>query len=320
MTSPPLTAPEVIAAAAQRGLEISERTFRYYGVVGLLPRPLKRPHGDEDARVHYYPADIVDRLVRIRTLQAQGYSLKQIKSWLSIEPPASAPVDTESAGAAPPASGVAISELRGLLCFFSGEALRSAEETFLEATLVDDREEVLRQAAVAWYAGLVADLTGGAHTREQVQAALAQMTPLEVDALIEPLRRMRDEERRRRAFDEEAPLVTVLRVLALRRARGISLSDEARARLSGYAQSVEALKQRLGQLSRAQKTVAPQALTGLRKSLDRLSHVIGMLERDGDVNAILRSLSRASTELGAATSILRGLRQLASTREVEAET
>lgn len=63
-------------------LDVSERTFRYYAVLGLLPRPIKRPQGSGDARVHYYEPSILDRLRQIRSLQAEGHSLKQVKKLL----------------------------------------------------------------------------------------------------------------------------------------------------------------------------------------------------------------------------------------------
>ena len=75
-----LSLEEVLEQAHQIGLEVSERTFRYYAVLGLLPSPVKRPEGD--ARVHYYPPEILDRLRQIRHLQAQGHSLKQVKKLL----------------------------------------------------------------------------------------------------------------------------------------------------------------------------------------------------------------------------------------------
>lgn len=75
-----LTLEEVLARCEQQGLEVSERTFRYYAVLGLLPRPVKRPDGD--ARVHYYEPHVLERLAEIRKLQADGHSLKQVKKLL----------------------------------------------------------------------------------------------------------------------------------------------------------------------------------------------------------------------------------------------
>lgn len=77
-----LTLEEVLQRCEQQGLEVSERTFRYYSVLGLLPRPTKRPTGD--ARIHYYEPEVLERLAQIRNLQAEGHSLKQVKKLLEV--------------------------------------------------------------------------------------------------------------------------------------------------------------------------------------------------------------------------------------------
>lgn len=82
MESGLLSLEDVLAESEKLELDVSERTFRYYAVLGLLPRPVKRPPGSGDARVHYYEASILDRLRQIRSLQAEGHSLKQVKKLL----------------------------------------------------------------------------------------------------------------------------------------------------------------------------------------------------------------------------------------------
>lgn len=312
MTASLLTLPEVLAVAAERGLELTERTFRYYAVVGLLPKPLKSPGGHEDARVHYYPPDIVDRLLQIRTLQSQGYSLKQIKSWLAVK--SDFVVVAEGGAKSRPEGAAAISDV---VAFLSRDGLHEATRAFLEEALIDDREETLRRAALAWVVAVASGLRCGEATKDGIRAAVEKMSPLDIDALVAPLRRLRDEERRRAALDQEAPLVTALRGLALRMARGLPFSDAESRRLDRYASALEDAKSRLGQLPRACKSLAPEVLAALRKSLDRLSHVVGILQSDGDANAALRALARASTELGAAASVLEGLRLLTRAGEGE---
>lgn len=74
-----LSLEDVLARAREAGLDLSERTFRYYAVLGLLPRPTRRPSGAQDARIAWYPMSTVQRLLDIRALQGQGCSLKQIR-------------------------------------------------------------------------------------------------------------------------------------------------------------------------------------------------------------------------------------------------
>lgn len=92
MESGLLSLEDVLAESEKLDLEVSERTFRYYAVLGLLPRPVKRPPGSGDARVHYYEPSILERLRQIRSLQAEGHSLKQVKKLLEA---------TNGAGASP---------------------------------------------------------------------------------------------------------------------------------------------------------------------------------------------------------------------------
>lgn len=73
-----LTLDEVLQRSHQAGIDISLRTFRYYGVLGLIPEPSRLPNSP-DGRVKYYPVDVVERLRHIRDWQTEGYSLKQIK-------------------------------------------------------------------------------------------------------------------------------------------------------------------------------------------------------------------------------------------------
>lgn len=82
MESGLLSLEDVLGECEKLGLDVSERTFRYYAVLGLLPGPVKRPPGSGDARVHYYQPSILDRLRQIRSLQAEGHSLKQVKKLL----------------------------------------------------------------------------------------------------------------------------------------------------------------------------------------------------------------------------------------------
>ena len=124
MESELLSLEEVLQQAEQLGLEVSERTFRYYAVLGLLPRPLKRPN--TDARVHYYQPDILDRLSQIRNLQAQGHSLKQVKKHL------------EAAGQSKPALVRALAEgqfQQACQRFLTGPATREAAQTLVHELL-----------------------------------------------------------------------------------------------------------------------------------------------------------------------------------------
>lgn len=63
--------------ARARGIDIGERTLRYWAQVGLIPKPLKVKGKGNRA---FYPASLVDRLAAIKALR--GLSVEEIKRTL----------------------------------------------------------------------------------------------------------------------------------------------------------------------------------------------------------------------------------------------
>lgn len=144
-----LTVEDVLDRARSLGIDLSERTFRYYSVMGLLPRPSKLPG---DGRVHQYPPTILARLEEIRRLQAGGLPLKQIKKHL--DNPALVPADglvelaTRAAevdcGGAPVAAWIA-ARLQATITRLATGSTEAAGELQLLATMLDAHEALLRR-------------------------------------------------------------------------------------------------------------------------------------------------------------------------------
>lgn len=76
-----LTAPQLVQAARARGIQITARTLRLYGSMGLIPRPLVRP-GAAGGRTGYYRPEVLDLLAAIERLKGSGQSLEQVKEFL----------------------------------------------------------------------------------------------------------------------------------------------------------------------------------------------------------------------------------------------
>jgi GNAT superfamily N-acetyltransferase/DNA-binding transcriptional MerR regulator len=76
-----MTISELLKLAKESGIDINQRTVRLYADMGLIPRPDVR-NRDEGGRSGYYDPRIVGILAAIPDLQQQGYSLKDIKSFL----------------------------------------------------------------------------------------------------------------------------------------------------------------------------------------------------------------------------------------------
>ncbi len=81
MDSPALTISEILKLARKSGLDISQRTLRLYVDMGLIPKPDVR-NRDEGGRSGYYDPRVVQILALVPRLQEQGYSLRDIKSFL----------------------------------------------------------------------------------------------------------------------------------------------------------------------------------------------------------------------------------------------
>lgn len=191
-----LTLEDVLAGAEAASLDLSERTFRYYAVLGLLPRPVRRPSGSEDARVAWYPAAIMQRLLDIRSLQTQGYSLKQIKQYFSVrEGSPERPASAEGDAPIPAATGAP--DVLGLVRAVAASAVLEAGRRFLVEAMLHPDETGLRRAGLRYYEDLVVRLLG-ASAAAATRSVLASMSPLEQEALFTPLRAWRDHERMRR--------------------------------------------------------------------------------------------------------------------------
>jgi len=284
-----LTLEDVLREAVHLGLELSERTFRYYNVLGLLPRPVKLPSGD--ARVHYYPREILTRLQDIRKLQNEGYSLKQIKSYFAVvpaEPKPTAAVERRQAPA------------DALLESFARQLPKQAAERFLART-VGQGEDAFREAALDYYAELLGMLGNRGSARTAVAEAVAALTPLELERLLKPLRDWRDREAGKRRAGGLS-LTRRLRQLALDKLAGQSVPA---FELEAYARALAGLARRARQQEKDADPVVQRVATRLGASLERLAAacrledpaaVLGELEGAergiADLDQLLRLYSR----------------------------
>jgi hypothetical protein len=135
------------------------------------------------------------------------------------------------------------------------------------------------------------------------------MSPLQIDALIQPLRRWRDEERRRRVRRGELAMVTALRRIADLLRDGGRLGAEERARLDSYGAELERIKLQMRRACVGLPPSLARPSAALSRAIDGLSHAVGHLQR-GDADPALEAAERAGEHLDAVTSILAGWRRL----------
>ncbi len=75
-----LTSKEVVQFFQDRGVRLSEATFRKYVQLGLLPRSKRVGRkGRHKGSTGIYPVKILHRIWRIRELMEEGYTIEEIK-------------------------------------------------------------------------------------------------------------------------------------------------------------------------------------------------------------------------------------------------
>lgn len=96
MQSDYLSQEELLYALEHEGMEVTERTIRFWISKGILEQPLRKPFKHADGRKKYFPTRVVGEIADILRLQEEGWKLTQIKRRLRNPVKATAP---EGAGA-----------------------------------------------------------------------------------------------------------------------------------------------------------------------------------------------------------------------------
>ena len=66
-------------ALEHEGMEVAERTIRFWISKGVLEQPLRKPYKHADGRKKYFPTRVVGEIADILRLQDEGWKLTQIK-------------------------------------------------------------------------------------------------------------------------------------------------------------------------------------------------------------------------------------------------
>lgn len=78
-----LSQEELIRELKQAGIDLSERTLRYWVAREVLPTPLKKPYRGADGRIGYFPRTTLTLIPQILKLQQEGWKLSQIPAQLA---------------------------------------------------------------------------------------------------------------------------------------------------------------------------------------------------------------------------------------------
>jgi DNA-binding transcriptional MerR regulator len=82
MKSDYLTQEELLYSLEHEGLDVAERTIRFWISKGVLEKPLRKPYKFADGRTRYFPTRVVGEIQDILRLQEEGWKLTQIKKRL----------------------------------------------------------------------------------------------------------------------------------------------------------------------------------------------------------------------------------------------
>ena len=100
-----LTQEELLQDLGRNGIELPERTFRFWVAQGVLDAPVKKPYRGADGRVGFYPRQVLELIPQVLQLQEEGWKLRQIRQRLSesrgvesrpAEPPKQVPAPSSS--------------------------------------------------------------------------------------------------------------------------------------------------------------------------------------------------------------------------------
>ena len=260
----------MLERAQASGLDVTERTLRYYSVQGLLPAPTRGASEAADRRVRYYPESVLARLGEIRDLQQQGYSLRQIRDYLGL----GRLLDIRAKGSARAADTAAEShhgavgvvdegttpsdraeqaipgvEPRAFLEALAGRAAVEALRTFLSRAGHLRTEDAFRQAVLDYFRSLIALHVGPQHAESMLQQATASLSPVEWERLLAPFRMLRNERRVAAARQQGLPLLERLRAAAVKVVAGARVHPADQAELRALAAELQAVAERLQGLS-----------------------------------------------------------------------
>ncbi len=288
-----LTQEELLEQARELGLDLSERTLKFYTSRGLVPKPEKKPFPTADGRVAYFHRDSLRRLRRIEQLKSQGFKLEQIRKLLD-----------QKGGETLRQLGPADEDWRRQVAFRylhlqAGEEGRRARVEFLAAVLGTDQEEVLQRASRRYMARLLTPLIGETEATRYVEEYFLGLSPRELQRRMEQFRKWRDDEKKR---DQQVSPLELLRRMTSDFMLGLVGAP-------AFGDELARVRQRLVHRRASLAALAdgpwnePLILAMAREALDRADQGLALLEQarlekdSKNVGAGLEFFQRATQQL-----------------------
>ncbi len=308
---------EVIERARSQGIDLNDRTLKYYVSLKLLPEPERAPFNGADGRLRYFPIEIMSRLRHIQKYKEQGFSLTQIQKFLVNRAPASlrrmAEVEEQSGRGRPG---------RRLLKTLASEELRRLEADVRFQLAEGTGDEAVLEGARRYYTGLLAMSDSDEEPALVVEQFLRSASAREKERLLAPLRAWHKDAAR----EGQRPKPGLFRLaLTLSSVLLVGRMDRKEAaRLLGDAQRhVESVVSRYQEPrpAAAEEDIRRILLKGLSCYLDcfeQLRQSLGSRNRDA-VRRGMASAHRAREILEDLETLTRQRRKLASLLHPEGE-
>lgn len=288
-----LSQDELLEQARELGLDLTERTLKFYTSRGLVPRPEKKPFPTADGRVAYFHRDALRRLRRIEQLKAQGFKLEQIRKLLD-----------QKGGESLRSLGPAEEDWRRQVAFRylhhqAGDEGRRARVEFLASVLGTDQEETLQRAARRYMARLLTPLIGETEAARYVEEYFLGLPPRELNRRMELFRHWRDEEKKK---DRQASPLELLRRMTSDFLLGLVQPPAFAAELARVREKLSARRQAVASLVSG-PWHEPLLLSHALESLERADQGLETLEQASiekdskSVGAGLETFQRATEQL-----------------------
>ncbi len=77
-----LSQEDLLNTLEHEGLDVPERTLRFWVAKGVLEPPVRKPYKHADGRKKYFPVRVIGEITELLRLQTEGWKLAQIKKRL----------------------------------------------------------------------------------------------------------------------------------------------------------------------------------------------------------------------------------------------
>ena len=171
------------------GLDVNQRTVRFYVAKGLLDKPIKNPYVGADGRVSFFPKESLRRLRKLLQFQNDGYTLDQIQRLLEGHGSNQLRQASVSANDDDWRREVALRYLND----FDSRTGRQAKTEFLVSVSQTEDDQALMAAGKVYLQRRLARIVGPEASQAYVEEYFLKIAPAELERRLALFRRWRED-------------------------------------------------------------------------------------------------------------------------------